>query len=547
MGFAVFFERHLPRPWIAGICATLLCGWIPASTVDARSPSAGRPGGTLVLTLREDPPEGFAIHESATIAGVWPAMPCFSNLVLFDPMEPVERPETIVGELAERWSWQDGFKNLVFFLRKGVSWHDGQPFTSRDVKFTFDVVREAPEAPARLRLNPRKGWYANVAAIETPDPHTVIFRLKRPQPSLLLMLAADYSPVYPAHVPPAELRTRCVGTGPFRLKEWRRGEFVDYVRNPSYFVPGRPYLDGLRYVVIADRGTRTAALQAGRVDVGFPGEGRKSIVDQVRASVPRLRVSVVGQNVFDNLLFNTRRPPLDRVEVRKALSLAVDRRAFVRAVHQGEAALGAAMAPPPQGIWGLFERDLTGLAGYGAPEADRAKAKALLATAGFTPANPLRIEVLTRAIAIYLDAASFVVSELRRVGVEPTLKQVDSAQWFPLLARREYQVAVNVTGVGLDDPDANFYENYACGSPRNYTDYCDAQVAALIDRQSQELDTRRRLQLVREIQRLLERDAARPILGWRTDHFVQAPEVRNLVPHQVEHNWGRMQEVWLDR
>src|SRR5207249_2733260 len=89
-----------------------------------------------------------------------------------------------------------------------------EAFSSADVKYTFDVVREAKDAPAKLRLSPRKDWYANVEAIEAPDAHTVIFRLKRPQPSLILMLASGYSPVYPAHVPLAELRQRCVGTGP---------------------------------------------------------------------------------------------------------------------------------------------------------------------------------------------------------------------------------------------------------------------------------------------------------------------------------------------
>ena len=72
--------------------------------------------------------------------------------------------DTIVGELAEKWSWQDNYRNLVFFLRKDVKWHDGKPFTSKDVKFTFDMVREAPDAPAKLRINPRKDWYANVEA-----------------------------------------------------------------------------------------------------------------------------------------------------------------------------------------------------------------------------------------------------------------------------------------------------------------------------------------------------------------------------------------------
>ena len=93
-------------------------------------------------------------------------------------------------------------------------------------------------------------------AIEAPEPHTVVFRLKRPQPSLLLMLASGYSPVYPAHVPLAELRQKCMGTGPFRFKEWQRGQSVELERNPDYFIPDRPYLDGIKYTVITERGTR---------------------------------------------------------------------------------------------------------------------------------------------------------------------------------------------------------------------------------------------------------------------------------------------------
>src|SRR5690242_21955698 len=103
-------------------------------------------------------------------------------------MKPLETLDTVMPDLAEKWSWQDGYRNLVFFLRRDVKWHDGQPFTSKDVKFTFDVVREAPDAPAKLRINPRKEWYANVDAIEAPDPYTVAFRLKRPQPSLVALL-----------------------------------------------------------------------------------------------------------------------------------------------------------------------------------------------------------------------------------------------------------------------------------------------------------------------------------------------------------------------
>ena len=156
---------------------------------------AGKPGGTLNVMLREDLSQGFAVHEAATISVVFPGSPCFNNLVMFDPANPVENPDSVVPELAEKWSWQDNYRNLVMFLRKNVKWHDGQPFTSKDVKYTFDMVREAPEAQAKLRLNPRKDWYANVEAIEAADPYTVVFRLKRPQPSLLMLLASGYSPI----------------------------------------------------------------------------------------------------------------------------------------------------------------------------------------------------------------------------------------------------------------------------------------------------------------------------------------------------------------
>jgi len=138
---------------------------VPAA---AQAPAVreGKPGGVLRPVLREDLPQGFAIHESATNSVTWPAMPCYSNLVVYDQTKRLGRADTIVAELAEKWSWQDNYRNLVFFLRRDVKWHDGQPFTSRDVKFTFDVVREAADAPAKLRINPRKEWYANVEAVE---------------------------------------------------------------------------------------------------------------------------------------------------------------------------------------------------------------------------------------------------------------------------------------------------------------------------------------------------------------------------------------------
>jgi peptide/nickel transport system substrate-binding protein len=531
--------------WLSGAAAALL-GALALATGPAFSADAQH-GGVLNAMLREDLPQGFAIHETATISTVWPAMPCFSNLVVFDPLKKTETAATVIGDLAERWAWQENYRTLVFQLRKGVKWHDGEPFTAKDVKYTFDMVRGAPDAAGHLRLNPRKDWYSNVEAIEAPDPQTVVFRLKRPQPSLLLMLASGYSPVYPAHVPAAEFRTRCVGTGPFRVKEWRRGQFVEYVKNPDYFVPGHPYLDGIRYVVIAERGARTAALQAGRLDVAFPGEGTKAMWEQLHKAEPRLVVDITPTNVNDNLIMNIGRPPFNDVRLRRAISLAVDRSAYVRAVAQGGAVVGAAMLPKPRGVWGLLPADLRSLPGYGRGADEKAAARKLLAQAGYGRDRPLAVEMATRAIALYVDFASFIVSELKAVGVDATLKQVETAQWHPLVTRRDYQLGANLTGIGIDDPDANFFENYACRSPRNYTDYCDEQTMRLMEQQSQELDADKRLALVRQIQQKLELDVARPVMGWRLDYNVRWPHVHNFVPHQSIYNYGRLHEVWLDR
>src|SRR5713226_1389594 len=484
----------------------------------------GKPGGVLRPVLREDLPQGFAIHESATNSVTWPAMPCYSNLVVYDQTKRLARADTIVPELAEKWSWQDNYRNLVFFLRRDVKWHDGQPYTSKDVKFTFDVVREAAEAPARLRINPRKEWYANVDAIEAPDPYTVVFRLKRPQPSLVAMLASGYSPVLPAHVPLAEHRSRCIGTGPFKFKEWKRGQSVELVRNPDYFVKGRPYLDGVRYTVIVERGTRVAALQTNQIDAAYPGETTLSIAEQLKGAVPSMVFTETASNVSENLLLNTKKPPFDNVKVRRALSFAIDRRAYTQTVHRGAAVIGASRAPKPWGVWGLVDKDLNQLPGYGGAAEGRATAKKLLAEAGFGPGHPLKVEIVTRAIAIYLDFSGFVISDLKQVGVEATL-----------------------TGLGVDDPDANFYENYACGSSRNYGDYCNEEVTRLIEQQSQEIDQKKRLALVWQIQKKLEEDAARPTMGWRTDRFAHYPYVKNLIPNQVTYNCCRLQEVWLDK
>jgi len=281
--------------------------------------------------------------------------------------------------------------------------------------------------------------------------------------------------------------------------------------------------------------------------VAYPGETTLAIAEQLKNAVPGMVFTDTASNVSENLLLNTKKPPFDNIKVRRALSFAIDRRTYTQTVHRGAAVVGASLAPKPWGVWGLLDWDLGQLPGYGGAAAGRAQARKLLAEAGFGPSNPLRVELVTRAIAIYLDFAGFVVSELKQVGVEATLKQIDTAQWHPMVTRREFQIGANLTGLGVDDPDANFYENFSCGSPRNYGDYCSEEVGRLIEQQSQETDMAKRVTLVAQIQKKLEEDAARPTMGWRTDRFAHHPYVRNLILNQVTYNCCRLQEVWLDR
>src|SRR5260370_4720324 len=202
------------------------------------------------------------------------------------------------------------------------------------------------------------------------------------------MLASGYSPVLPAHVPVGEERSGWIGTGPCKVKEWKRGQSVELVRNPDYFVKGRPYLDGVRYTVIVERGTRVAALQAGQIDVAYPGETTLSIAEQLKKAIPGMVFTETASNVSENLLLNTRKPPFDNLKVRRALSFAIDRRTYTQTVHRGAAVIGPSLAPKPWGVWGLLDRDLGQLPGYGGPAAGRAQPHALLAHPASPPPNP---------------------------------------------------------------------------------------------------------------------------------------------------------------
>ena len=175
---------------------------------------------------------------------------------------------SIVPDLATEWSWNEERTTLTFRLRQGVKWHDGKPFTAKDVKCTFDLLHG--NAPEKLRLNPRKPWYRNLDEVVVNGDDEVIFRLKRPQPAFIAFLASGFTPIYPCHVPAREMRQHPIGTGPFKFVEFKPNEYVKVVRNPDYWKKDRPYLDGIEWTIIKNQATGQLAFLSGQFDMTSP-------------------------------------------------------------------------------------------------------------------------------------------------------------------------------------------------------------------------------------------------------------------------------------
>ena len=167
------------------------------------------------------------------------------------------------------------------------------------------------------------------------------------------------------------------------------------------------------------------------------------------------------------------------------MSLTIDRQAFVDIIADGQGAIGGVMQPPPEGVWGMPAYAMRNLPGYDPDIASsRAQARKIMEKLGYGPNNRLKVTLSTRNIAPYRDPAVVLIDQLKEIYIDADLKPIDTTQWYPTLMRKDYKVAMNVTETAVDDPDVAFYENYTCGSQRNYTGYCNPEVDKLIDQQS---------------------------------------------------------------
>ena len=508
---------------------------------------AGEPkhGGILRIYHRETPPS-LSIHEEATFSVNIPAMGLYNNLVVYDQHKPQNSMGTIVPELADSWSVSSDNLALTFRLHQGVRWHDGQPFTSKDVKCTFDLLQG--KAKDKFRKNPRKDLFNNIVEVTTNGDFEVTLHLKRPQPSLIAMLASGYTPVYPCHVSPAQMRTNPIGTGPFKFVEFKQNESIKLAKNENYWKKGLPYLDGIEFTIISNRATAVLAFVAGKVDMTFPTEMTKALIADIKKQDATAICEIGPINVSTNLIVNRENPPFNNVEVRKAMALALDRKAFIDIIYQGAGDVGGTLLPPPEGVWGMPPELLKTIPGYGDVQKDREQARAIMTKLGYGSNNPLKIKVSTRNLATYRDPAVVLIDQLKTIYIDAELDPVESSQWFAKVARNDYSVGLNLTGNGIDDPDQAFYENYACGSERNYTHYCNRELEALFDKQSVETDVEKRKKMVWDIDKKLQEDVARPILLHARSGTCWKPYVKNMtIMSNSAYNGYRYEDVWLDK
>jgi peptide/nickel transport system substrate-binding protein len=504
---------------------------------------AQKPGGVLRIPVF-DSPASMSIHEESAIAAERAMMGVFNNLVMFDQHVPQNSERSIVADLATGWSWSEDGTVLTLPLRQGVKWHDGKPFTAADVKCTWDIL--ISKSSEKLRVNPRKSWYNNLGDVTTNGDHEVAFHLKRRQPSFITLLASGWSPVYPCHVSPRDMRSRPIGTGPFKFVEFKPNEVIRLARNPHYWKKDRPYLDAMEHVIIPSVSTRMLGFIAGKFDVITL---QPPLLKDLKSQVPEAVCDLEPDNAARNLIVNQTAPPFDSPDLRRALTLSLDRKAFIEIITEGKGEIGGAMLPPPEGIWGMPPETLRTLSGYGLDvQKNREKGRQIMERLGYGSDKRLAIPLSARNRPVDRDPAVVLLAQLKEIYIDAELQLIETPQWYPKIMRKDYALGLTISENSLDDPDQTLYENYVCGAAHNYAGYCNPELDNLIDGQSMEADPERRKQLVWEIERKLVEDDVQPIIFYGRFATCWQPQVKGLtvMANSLFNGW-RMEDVWLDK
>ena len=527
-------------------CLRILAAGVLLLTTIAGDPAlAQKRGGTLKLPSPGSP-ANMSILEAPTIMAEMPMMGVFNNLIMFDQHVKQVSLQSIVPDLATGWSWNEDGTELLFKLRRDVKFHDGKPFTAVDVKCTWDLLLD--KTADKLRLNPRKTSFDNLEAVTVNGDYDVTFRLKRPQPAFPMLLANGFAAIYPCHLTATQMRQHPIGTGPFKFVAFKPNEGIKVTRNPDYWKPDRPYLDGIEYTIIPDPSTALLAFVSGKFDMTFPFELTVPKFEDVRNQVPKAICEMSPGAANRHLLINRDKPPFNNPELRRAMALSIDRQAFVDILSQGQGRIGGILQPAPEGLWAMPPEEIAKLPGYDRDvQKRREEARQIMQKLGYGPDKRLKIKVTTRDWSIYRDPAVLLIDQLNQVYIDGELELIDTPQYFPKIQRKEYTVALNLQTSG-PDPDPIVELFYGCGSNINWDGYCNPEMDKLIEQQSREGDPDRRKQLLWAIERRLALDNVRPIIFYNPGGTCLEPQVKGLtiMVNSIFNGW-RMEDVWLDK
>ena len=438
----------------------------------AASPAASQ--SQLVVQVATEPPGlDLTASPASAIAGV-----VFYNVQ--ECLVKVDRHGAIVPWLAERWHTADQ-RNYTFFLKRGVRFHNGRELKAADVKFVIERALN-PETK-----HPYPQYYAAISGIVVKDDYTITVSLKSPNAAFLLNMARQGSVVYPREGVET-LKSTPLGTGPFTVAEWVRGDRIVLARNPDYHVQGLPKLDRVVYRFIPDPNAAVAALKAGDVDVAMFGIAPEHVPDLQRD--PRFQV-IIGETTNDVILaMNNSRKPYSDVRVRRALTHAINKGEVVKGAMFG---LGRILGSNVDPLNPYFV-DLAGAMPY-----DPARARKLLVEAGY----PNGFDAVLKVAPQYyytVRSGEVIASQLQKVGVKVKIEQVEWGQW---LSRVWKEAEYDLTIIG--HAEAWDIANYA--NPKYYFRYDSPKFQELYRTSEVTVDDRARRALYVQMQKLLVEDA----------------------------------------
>ncbi len=483
----------------------------------------------------------------------------FLNRLSFDTLVSVDGSgkhlvpilATVVPTLANHGISSDG-RTITYHLHAGVRWHDGEPFTSHDVAFSWRAIMNDAN-----NINSRNG-YERVTAVDTPDATTVIFHLKEPfAPFVNTVFAESDNPfcIIPEHLLGKEpninnvpFNSAPIGTGPYKVVRWVRGDHVELVANDTYF-RGAPKIHEIIVREIPDENTEINALRSHDVDWMF--EASPLTINALRplAANGTIKIVVVDQPQTQRVYMNNTRPDLADVRVRQAVAYAIDRRALVERLTGGTAIVATADQPV---FSPYYEPNVTHYS------ADPARARALLRAAGYTlgatglatkNGHPLSLQIsFNLENATRRNAAVQIQSMLRAAGIDAPVKSYPANLFFAtygqggILTNAKYDLGVAGWIAGIDPDD---YSLYGCDQnpPRgnNYTRYCSPEMQALQRQALGSYDEATRKRAYSAIQKLLARDVPDLDLWYPRQLQPIVPSFKHFAPNPVNEAWNAYQ------